>query len=61
MAIDIVDGPSGARFEGDEREWTVVRCTCAQLEDYTSYRQIMDRVRSLLSSKEVAQAAVPLG
>ena len=36
VALDIVDDPGRKPFDGDEDEWTVVRVTCAELEDYGS-------------------------
>lgn len=51
VALDIVDDPGRRPFDGDEDEWTVVRVTCAELEDYDSYRKVMNRLATLLGSK----------
>lgn len=51
VALDIVDDPARKPFEGDEDEWTVVRVTCAQLEDYDSCRRVMSHIARLLDSK----------
>lgn len=51
VALDIVDDPGRKPFEGDENEWTVVRVTCAELEDYDSCRRVMSRIARLLDSE----------
>ena len=51
VALDIVDDPAGERFSGDEREWEVVRVTCAELENYATFRQVMNRVAQLLGQQ----------
>lgn len=50
VALDIVDDPDRKPFEGDEEGWTVVRVTCAQLEDYDSCRRVMSHIAQLLGS-----------
>lgn len=47
VALDIVDDPHRRPFEGDE-SYTVLRVTCADLQDYDSYRKIMARLCDLL-------------
>lgn len=51
VALDIVDDPGRRPFEGDESEWTVVRVTCAELDNYDSYRRIRELIARLLGGK----------
>lgn len=48
VALDVVDDPLMTPFDGDEREWQVVRVTRAQMDDYYSFRKIMRHIAQLL-------------
>lgn len=54
VALDIIDDPARRPFEGDE-SYTVLRVTCADLEDYDSYYKIMTRLCALLG-REMPEA-----
>ncbi len=47
VALDIVDDPRRRPFEGDE-SYTVLRVTCADLQDYDSFRKVMTHLCELL-------------
>ncbi len=50
VALDIVDNPGRRPFDGDESEWTVIRVTCAELEDYDSFQAIMTHIAELVGA-----------
>lgn len=56
VALDVVDDPLSTPFDGDEREWQVVRVTRAQMNDYYSFRKIMSHIAELLH-RDVPQDA----
>lgn len=57
VALEIVDYPGREPFEGDERDWTVVRVTCADLEDYNTFRSVMERLFKLVGRKKPSGTA----
>lgn len=57
VALDIVDDPTATHFSGDEQEWKVVRVTCAEMDDYHSFRKVMERVAHLLNAEVPKDAA----